>query len=439
MDGKIKVLILGQPFNRVTGGGITLSNLFGNWDSNCLAVVCSPYLIDGNTDFNATSNYYQLGDAEHKWRFPFNLLKRKYVSGPVELPKDSGPPRIDSQKSKTLRGEIIEKYFYPSLEYLGIMPAVSCVKTSRGLEQWIDAFSPDVIYAQATSRNGVNLIRALQSRYTHIPFIFHMMDDWPSTIRSQNRLGAYWHKVIDTEFKSMINAASVCLSISDFMSEDYLKRYGVRFRTFHNPIDFEFWNKSAKKDYELESNCRILYAGRLGLGVDNTLIQVANAVELLNSKMDINITLNLQTPSVPDWAERYRCVVHNPFVAYKELPTVFGKADMLVLPYDFESKSSAFIKYSMPTKASEYFASGTPVLVIAPEETAIVKYVRLQRCAAVVNKNCVDSVANGIRQLIENKEERASLGNVAKMVAKKFHDAVLVRKHFVETLQSSLK
>jgi hypothetical protein len=33
-----KVLIIGQPFNNDTGGGITLSNLFSGWDKDKIAV-----------------------------------------------------------------------------------------------------------------------------------------------------------------------------------------------------------------------------------------------------------------------------------------------------------------------------------------------------------------------------------------------------------------
>ena len=39
-----KVLIINQPFNNNTGGGITLSNLFCSWGRDKLAVACSGYL-----------------------------------------------------------------------------------------------------------------------------------------------------------------------------------------------------------------------------------------------------------------------------------------------------------------------------------------------------------------------------------------------------------
>ena len=76
-----KVLIIGQPFDKSTGGGITLSNLFQGWEKDKLAVACTGYLFSANIDVSICDNYYRLGDEEFKLLFPFNYIKRKYNSG----------------------------------------------------------------------------------------------------------------------------------------------------------------------------------------------------------------------------------------------------------------------------------------------------------------------------------------------------------------------
>ena len=70
-----KVLILNQPFNNHTGGGITLSNLFKGWDKDKLAVVSYHYLLS-NVDLSHCETYYQIGCKEHKFVFPFNILNQ---------------------------------------------------------------------------------------------------------------------------------------------------------------------------------------------------------------------------------------------------------------------------------------------------------------------------------------------------------------------------
>ena len=61
-----KTLIIGQPFNNDFGGGITQANLFGGWDKNKIAVVCTDHMFNNlNTDICDT--YYILGKEEYKW------------------------------------------------------------------------------------------------------------------------------------------------------------------------------------------------------------------------------------------------------------------------------------------------------------------------------------------------------------------------------------
>lgn len=74
-----KVLILNQPFNNVSGGGITLSNLFKGWEKDHLAVVCLGTLFNDKTRIDICDQYYQLGEKEHIWKFPLSLMKRSIL------------------------------------------------------------------------------------------------------------------------------------------------------------------------------------------------------------------------------------------------------------------------------------------------------------------------------------------------------------------------
>lgn len=85
VDKYPKVLILVQPFNRVSGGGITLTNLFQGWPKDKIAVACRGYVINRETQTDICDNYYQLGEKELKWKFPFNHIRRKYYSGPLDF------------------------------------------------------------------------------------------------------------------------------------------------------------------------------------------------------------------------------------------------------------------------------------------------------------------------------------------------------------------
>ena len=75
-----KVLIFGQTFNDFSGGGITLTNLFEDWPVEDLAVISYPFMFH-NSSTGVCRNYYQIGEEELAWRFPFSLIKQKFSSG----------------------------------------------------------------------------------------------------------------------------------------------------------------------------------------------------------------------------------------------------------------------------------------------------------------------------------------------------------------------
>ena len=79
-----KVLVIGQSFNKTSGGGITQSNLFAGWDKDKIAVACIAHLLR-NSDNRVCENYYQLGKLEHRWTFPFSLIQKKYPSGRIKF------------------------------------------------------------------------------------------------------------------------------------------------------------------------------------------------------------------------------------------------------------------------------------------------------------------------------------------------------------------
>ena len=144
----------------------------------------------------------------------------------------------------------------------------------------------------------------------------------------------------------------------------------------------------------------------------------------------------LQTQEMLPWLNKYSFVIHQPFVKYNELPKKFSEVDFLILPYDFSDDSITFIKYSMPTKAPEYMICGTPILVFAPAETAIVDYATKFNWAKVITKNSSSELATSIKSLIISKGERETLAFNAKNLAKKNHDSKVVVDHFRQRICS---
>jgi glycosyltransferase involved in cell wall biosynthesis len=425
-----RVLIFGQPFNDFSGGGITLTNLFKGWPKKNIAVAFFAHGLS-NVTTDVCAIYYQLGRDEHKWIFPFNLIQKKFDSGLKTFEESTILSSTHSEKG--FRYKLVNNYFYPFLNWIGILHFASKVSISDRLRNWLIEFNPEVLYLQVSTREEIRFANELIS-FQNWPTIIHIMDDWPSTISNKGPFKKFWARTIDRELKSLFNRVDLRLSISDAMAREYLKRYGQTFLPFHNPIDTDVWLLHSKRDYSLNSEyVKVLYSGRIGIGITESLLEVAAVLESLN-KEGYMTRLHIQTPTsdpgIISQLRKFESVVINPFADLKEIPKIFSEADILVLANDFNKEGLDYLKLSMPTKASEYMISGTPILVYSPAETAVSEFFLQNECGLCVAKHNSDDLAIGFKFLFDNKNYREKIGRNAVHYAMTKFDSKKVRNEF---------
>ena len=402
-----------------------MSNLFEGWDKEKLAVAAENI---HDPTFDVCDKYYQLGSAESKRRFPFNLNPWKERSRSGLLQKGeyaNGVPGNNKGKSG------LKSLYFRLLHFTGLYHYKRRYRLSRELLLWIKEFSPDIIYSQLSSIELIGLVKEIHKKLD-VPIAIHIMDDWPLSISKSGLFKSYWRNAIDKQFRQLISKAKVLMSISEAMSNEYMSRYGYKFVPFHNPIDLEFWTRYSKRNYAIDDTFTILYAGRIGVGIENSFFDIAEAVGDLNAK-GLKIRFHIQATNsnpVLDELSKFTFITINPTVPYSELPRVFSQADVLLLPNDFDRTSRAFLKYSMPTKASEYMISGTPILLYSSAETAVTSHALKYNWAYVVSEKKNEALKSAITELYERRDLRTALGNTARDYAINNYDGALIREQF---------
>lgn len=301
---------------------------------------------------------------------------------------------------------------------------------SKPFLDWTKEFAPDIIYVTVSTRDAILFVEKLH-KLLKIPLVIHMMDDWPTYIEQESMvLRKFWNRKIDKEFRTLLESASLLLCISDLMAKEYKIRYEKDFIPFHNPINVDTWKSFQKKTYQLSDNPTIVYAGRTGIGIQDSLKSVAQAVEIVNTDLKTNLNFILQTREEIPWVENFPSTIHRQMMEYEKLPKVFSEADMLLLPYDFSKSSIKFIRFSMPTKASEFMITGTPIILYAPDNIALVNYARRFNCALIINSPEVNTLAENIKYLIQSRSKREEIGKNAANLAEKNHDVRKVSSDF---------
>lgn len=88
----------------------------------------------------------------------------------------------------------------------------------------------------------------------------------------------------------------------------------------------------------------------------------------------------------------------------------------------------------MPTKASEYMISGTPILVYSPAETAVSQFFIQNECGYCVTTNSSNELVKAVEFLIDNEEYRNKISSNAVYIAMDRFEVSKVRAEFQKLL-----
>lgn len=425
-----KILVYGQPFNRLSGGGITISNLFKGWPQDRLAAT---FVAWGNTVFETDicNNIYLIGSTEHKWRFPLNWFKRSFpysriVSGAEVQQIPSIQPTVTVRRT-------LSDLLNPILHWLGIYHFASRIILSDKQKAWLMDYKPEIIYLQVSTLEGIKFALQLID-YLNTPTVMHIMDDWPSTLGGKGLFACFLKKKVNREFVKLLNKITCCFTISDAMAEEYKKRYGKNFEVYHNPVEVEHTKSPSGNIADKKCDTlRILYIGRIGTANKKSIISFANAIST-----STNFRLDLFTKDLDERIKgsinKLNNVTIYPAIPHNQIPSLLINYDLLLLPLDFTEEGIKFAKYSLPTKASEYMLSGKPVIVFAPKETAVSKFFREHDCGYCLTENTPDSIHSALNILMSNREYCERISKKAVRIAEEKFDAINVRRKFRDTL-----
>ncbi len=420
-----------QAFNYASGPGITLSNLFRGWPPDRLATVHDDFLPVSE---DVCRQYYLLGDSEARWTFSwarrlFLTRRRENVAAAdagreVRAGNRRGPPppRRLSRWVETVR------------EYLNPRDLLLRYEVSENLQSWVRQFSPDLIYTQPANACFMSLALHVK-KLTGARLAIHFMDDWPvvfqgagSWLRPWARRTMHWLDVI-------LREADVRITISRKMAEVYRQRYGYTFDFFHNPAPVEPRPKSAEEAARLQVPARIVYSGVITPRNQlEALRAVGRGVQRLNESGQ---PARLHIYTQPGYRRLYAASLASPFVVFEDyiseqerIAVVYREADLLVIPLSFGASARRFTALSMPTKTTSYMASGTPVLVYAPAETALADYADRDGWALLVSDRSDAALTEGLRRALSDTALRLRLREKALQTVAINHDPDRVRERF---------
>ena len=423
-----RILVIGLSFNQSSGSGITLTNLFKKWDKSRLAIASEN--IDDN-DHQMSDHVYQLGYEENKRRFPFYLFQKKMVSGTAKKPIETSQTETLPSKSYHKRFPFLVKYYNRFLHFFGLYHYSRRLRISKKIALFVQDFQPDIIYTHANEFDIMQFTLDLKQAFS-VQVTTHIMDHYIDNYFNQKGLlYQYWQNKVGKTFKKLIDHSALCFSIGEEMSKAYSKKYSKNFTVFHNGLDFDLWKSYRRTDHEPSDPFTILYAGRITVGTNECLLQIAEAIDELPEKNKIRF--HIQTTSVDPILEKlaaYSFVHIAPVAQYAAIPKILSGADLLLLAHNFDDFTRTYFCYSFPTKAPEYMITGVPVLLYAPEEVAVTKHARKYHWAYIINSPDKKRLTGSIQLFYNDASLRRSYGLTAHEFALTHYNIVDMQEKF---------
>ncbi len=418
-------MVNGEPFNRLSATGITMSNLFLGWQPERLGQV---FTADMASDPAAKGCEVRLSSRN---LVPFSLFRRR--SGRT-MPAAKRPPQHTSITGESRSRALARKAISPFLEFLPYdIPSDALARIWR--------FQPDVIYSMLGSMRMVGLVATL-ARRLDLPVVPHFMDDWLATFAVPSRsLGTPLHvRSLNAAVERLFDRVPVAMAIGDMMGEEYSSRFSRTFFSFMNPVDVDpaFPRGATAKADDFVT---LVYVGGLHLGRAQVLADIAEAVRDVATG-DCRVALDIYAPASDAPAARWIETIA-PTVRYRgsippdQVRIVLDQSDVAIHVEAFDEECAAYTRLSVSTKIPQYLAAGIPVLAYGPRTLASCCYVHDTGSGVHVGTRDGTDLRDAVRALAASEHLRRELGYRGWQRARDCHEAGRVRDHFRDVLASA--
>lgn len=403
-----RVLILGHSFSNTTGMGITLTNLFSEWPKDNIGVIADNINV-------------QLCEEIRPCRMYIELRPRPKVAGTLVVKRQS-------LKDKVV--DLMRKQYHK----LGINELVYNPEININYINQIKEFNPDIVFCALGSLISMKRCSSFMENLPNSKLVLYIVDDWVNTKINTRYFVPIWRKVYDKSFRTLLDKSSGLLSICQYMSDAYLRQYKKVFYPFHNPVDTHFWDSIKTTPLYPKDIISILYVGKINEDTKPCLFDMCTVIEELNIEGKKYI-FDIYSPDYNTQSYLFNgfsdCHVF-PAIPHDRIPETMKRYSSSFLTLGFSKQTRCYVRLSMPTKLTEYLASGKPIILYCPEEIALAQYIYDKKCSIPCLRRDLPLLKKCVEKL-SDVDAYNSLVLSSVQLAKE-HDIAIVRKRFVETL-----
>lgn len=423
-----KVLIISDAtWSNSNNIGNTYTNLFGGWDADNIAMI---YARGDLPENGVCEKYFQIAESRIIRRF-FD----KSVKTGVEIKKDINTSEDRSIEKDVEDSRKIYSFFKKFRWNIFLMARNMLWRVGRWrtpeLDDFIDSYNPDAVFALACEGSYINNIQQYVIRKSGKKAAIYFVDDIYS-MRQFSLSPFYWANKLLSRV-SIRKTTDMCEKVYTIVSdqkEEYDRCFGKSSEVINKGGKFEEPPERSELNYPL----KLVYSGNISaVGRWETLAKVGKALDEINSgsekaKLYISTTDPLDT-KVKKAFDGCKSIEFMGKLPIEEVEDFQRGADILVHVEAFNLRDRLKTRLSFSTKLVDYFERGKCILAIGWEDSASILYLKEEDAAVVVDD--IELLKSELENLISDPNRIEEYGKKGWELGR--------RKHSIEEIRNRLR
>ena len=399
-----RVLIISNgALSNSDSNGRTIANLFSKYDNEKLAQFC----VYGNPDFSKCKNYYKVTDKDALK----SLLTLKQCGGKVEH---------NEEKSTTTNVKITKQRKTPLKVLLREVAWKFGRWKGKKLKKWIDEFNPEVVFINlADNCFTINLAVMVAKKY-NIPIVAFSTENY--YFKRENYLTnkvSLLYKIINRKlkkaYKRLEKYCVKCFLNTSLLRNLYASEFDFDCTCSYCKSEIDFVANYKIKDSE---EIKVSYLGNLGLNRHKSLIEIAQILNQIDSKIKLYVYGKTNDLSIEEELSNCSGIKYMGFVSYEEVTRVIHSSDLLIHTEYSSYENNQDLRYAFSTKIADSISSGTPLFVYADESLALSEFLINNGCTFFESKK--ERLEKVLRNALFNEEARRKVLECANKVSEKY-------------------
>ncbi len=390
----MKILVVTNVLWRNDNGvGNSYSNIFAGMDNIEIANVCCQ---EGDSQNAVSKKCFQISESS----LIANLRNKTVPSGRTEreISADNIVGVQENRLFTIIKRSRLQVFFW----IRNLIWKVGKWKSSE-LNEFIDEFCPDLIFAQVQDCMYLNDLIVYIQEYTKKPLILYAWDDVYS-MKQFSLSPLFWiDRVMQRKSLRRLTAHSKFLyTISKEQREEYARLLKKNTDILYKGYDF--CDKPQVK--ELSTPIRMLYTGNLYSGRCKTLEKLCGELSEINkSGVKIQLDIYSGTPLSKKQKKAINIEGTSRFlggIPEREVQEKQKEADILLHIEPFSMKGKLLCRLSFSTKLVDYFHNHKCIFAVGDKICSSMKY--LKRYDAAIVSESITEMRENIKRIVENEE-----------------------------------